>query len=147
MEQPIVYNSNQISVIFGPHMIIWGRGEEEFCKVEYEGDLAEDVVGSCGGTLVSVSNDRRATVTLTLLYGSVNNEFLSATANMATLTGGVTLMPLLIKDLTGTTLFAAQHAYIQKKPDVTYGKSPSDNVWVIRALNLIGHVGAQLPVV
>ena len=135
----VVYNSDEVLIVMGPVTVQGGRGDDEFCRIEPESNIAEDVVGVDGEVVVSRTNDGRHTVTLTVLQTSKANNGLSILANLFKTAPGAAggIVPFLVKDLNGLALYTAENAWIQKEPDVTYARAAGTREWEIRAAQLI----------
>jgi len=137
-----VYNADQVTVVYGTVILNAGHGEDEFCRIETESDLFEDMVGAGGEVVRSATNDRRADVTITLLQTAPENALLSAIANVqkATKLGSE---PLIIQDQNGTSVYKAEQAWIKREPDPTFGRSASTREWVIRCAELVRFDGGN----
>jgi hypothetical protein len=53
--------------------------------------------------------------------------------------------PLMVKDLSGTSLHSAATAWITKGADAEYAKEPGNREWTFETDNLMSLVGANLP--
>ncbi len=133
------YDPAQVVVTFLGN-ILTGFGPDTFLTVERESDAFSDEVGADGEVARARSRDRRGTVTLTLLQSSLSNDVLSAAAAADEL-GGLGVGPLLIKDLTGATLVAAESAWVRKIANVEYGKEITAREWMIRCADMTVLVG------
>lgn len=137
-----IYNADEVSIVFGVLPIAGGLGDGEFLRVEQLTDAFEDVVGTDGEVTRSKTNDRRVTVTLTLMQTSQWNAALSllheADKNTA---GGTGVLPLLIKDNNGIGIWTAKDAWIVKAPDLTFDRTATGREWVFRCASLV-RVGA-----
>lgn len=74
------------------------------------------------------NNSYDYSVELTLKQTSLTNDALCALEQADKLSNAGKL-PILIKDLNGTTLFACAQAWIAKGPDPDYGDSLSTRTW------------------
>jgi hypothetical protein len=136
------FDPNQVSVIFGG--IIGGYADGTFISIEQDEDDFGLVIGTDGEGCRSRSNNRSATITLTLGQWSASNQALSAIRNADILTpGGDGILPFVMKDNSGTTICSAEKAWIQKPPAVTYGREPESREWVLRTDNMIWNVGGN----
>lgn len=137
-----IYNADEVSIVFGVVPISGGWGDGEFCRIEMLNDAFEDVAGTDGEVTRTKTNDRRATITITLMQTSSFNAALSllheADKNTA---GGTGVLPLLIKDNNGVGLWSAKDAWIVKAPDLTFDRGATSREWVIRCAALV-RVGA-----
>ncbi len=129
-----VYDANEVSVILGGIAIDSGFADGEFCRIEQESDDFDDVVGSDGEVTRSKTNDRRATITLLVMQTSSSNQALSALSNADRLaSNGAGIVPVMIRDRNGASLFESQHAWIRRPPNVSFDKVATPREWVIRA--------------
>lgn len=137
-----IYNADEVSMVFGALPIAGGLNDGEFCKIEMVSDAFEDVAGTDGEVTRTKTNDRRATVTLTLMQTSDWNKALSllheADKNTA---GGTGVLPLLIKDNNGIGIWTAKDAWIVKAPDLTFDRTATSREWQFRCAALV-RVGA-----
>lgn len=100
------------------------------------------IVGSDGEGARAKSNDRSATVTVTLLQTSDSNDALSALLNLDELSSdGVGA--LMIKDNSGRLLLSAETAWIEKPPDAEFAREITNRVWVIETNELTGLWGGN----
>jgi hypothetical protein len=122
-----------------------GFADGTFISVERLTDTFGESVGAQGDVVRVRSRDRRGTVTATLQGTSPTNDLLSAIAiddeepSAADYAAGVG--DLALKDLNGTTLAFAEHAWIVKLPNVDYATEHTPRQWVIRCAKLKLHVG------
>jgi len=126
------YDPKEVSVIAGGHSVA-GFAEGEFVRVEPNADEFSDVAGSQGDVSRARTADRRATVTIILQQTSPSNDVLSGFVELDRLSpngGGV--FSILIRDRQGTTVFQAEEAWIQRRPDLTFSNEVQNREWVIR---------------
>lgn len=132
-----VYDPNEVSILVCGLPIDGGFGEDTFIEIDQDSNDFDDVVGTDGDVTRSKTNDRRATITLTLMQSSVSNALLSALNNIdRRKSNGAGVGPLLIKDNQGTTLFAAEKSWIAKPPTAGFGKKANERAWMIRCASL-----------
>lgn len=131
------YNANEVTISFAGRTIEGGYGDGEFLRIEQASDDTVDVVGTDGGVAVSPTNDKRATITLTLLQTSEMNDVLSAirTAGRAT-AAGVAVGPVFVQDRLGRSLWEGAAAWIQRPPIATFDRSATPREWVLRVAQL-----------
>ena len=121
------YDPKKCMVVFGVRQIT-GFAEDSMITVAPNGEGAQGYVGCDGEVARSIDPDATFEVTMHLAQTSACNEYLSAIYNRDRKEGdGV--QPLLIKDLAGTTLFAASEAYIKNLPEWERGKTIGANDW------------------
>jgi hypothetical protein len=137
------YDSDQIAVTLGG-ILIGGSADGSFLKIEMETDDFSDVAGTDGTVVRSKTLDGRATVTISLLQSSVTNNALSALRAISLATAnGAGVVPFLMKDLNGTTLCGAAHAWIQKAPDQEFDRGAKSRDWVIRCADMRLFIGGN----
>ena len=99
-------------------------------------------MGTDGEGTRSKSNDRSGQVEVTLMQTSLSNDFLSQIA-IADEQENAGLGPLLIKDVNGTFLAAAEQAYIKKISDAENARESGPRTWIIETDNLQLFVGGN----
>jgi hypothetical protein len=132
-----IYDADQVTVILASIPIDSGYADGEFLSIEQDTDDFTDVVGTDGEVTRSKTNDRRATITLTLMQSSGGNAVLSALNNLDVNTpGGAGVGTLLVRDKQGTSLYAASKCWIAKPPTATFGREAGSREWKIRCADL-----------
>lgn len=132
------YGPEEVVIAFGAIPIFAGYGDGDFCAIEYDEDSFSLQVGTDGEAARSKSNNRAATITITLMQTADANSLLQAQHNLdINSPGGAGIVPLLISDPSGNALYVAEKAWIQKAADVTFGREAQSREWVIRTNNLI----------
>lgn len=119
--------------------IIEGFGEEQIA-IEREANQIGDEVGADGDVARWVTNDRRGTITITLLQTSRSNLFLSGLAVADELRGDAPF-PTLIKDQRGNDIYFTADSWIRKMPRVVYKKGIEMRAWEIRSGHLNMFIG------
>lgn len=131
------YAGDEVLFVFGP-VIASGYGPDTFVTVERNEDAFTLQVGADGESTRSKSNNRSATITLTLLQGSAANAQLSAIHALDQATpAGDGVLPLLVKDNSGNSLHLAEKAWIRKAPASAYGRESDVREWVFETANLV----------
>ena len=133
------YDPKQITVTFGP-TIITDFAEGTFVKVARNGNAFEKQRGADGSVDRINKNALDFTVNFTLKQTSPINAVLSGVMLADQLSNSGTL-PLVVKDLGGSTLFTAAQAWIAKDPDMEFGDTLGSREWTFEtgpAANLIG---------
>lgn len=134
------YDPKEIVVIFAGQ-ILSGFSEDVVTVTRTE-DAVTDDIGADGEVIRILSNDRRGTVTISLLPVSASNLLLSVIANADELGGG-NVVPILIKDNRGLDLHVGAEAWIVKQPDAIYNKTNQPREWEIRVADLRMVVGGH----
>lgn len=135
------YDIGQVVVVFGD-LHLAGYAEDDCVNVEYDEDQFSLKVGADGEGCRSKNNNQSATVRVKLLGSSSSNDALSAVAIADRLTNAG-LKPLVVRDASGTSLHAAEQAYIQRMPASPFGKEIGDREWVFRTDKLVSNVGGS----
>ena len=129
------YDPKKVTVVFGP-VIVTGFSEGTFITVATRGDGNDAIVGCDQEIVRSISPDSiLKQITLTLLQTSSSNDQLSLLHDVDNANGNG-LVPMVIKDLSGRSVFSASQAWIVKKPDWKRGKTAGDGnlEWSILAV-------------
>lgn len=121
---------------------ITGIAADTFLEVEYDEDSFTDECGADGEVTRIKNADERGTVTFTLGQATETNDLLSAMA-IRDRKSSNGYGALLIKDLKGTTLYAADEAWIRKFAKGEHGKGHSNRSWIIRAAKLKVFIGGS----
>jgi hypothetical protein len=121
-----------------------GFADGTFITVARDEQSFTKVTGADGTVSRSKSNNRSGTVTLSLKQTSPSNEILSALLVQDELdNSGV--VPVLIKDNSGTSRFFSGTGWVQGMPSVEYGKEIANREWVIEMadmeINVAGNIG------
>jgi len=138
------YAADEVVIAFGAIPVNSGYADGDFVSIEYDEDAFSLQIGTDGEAARSRTNNRAATITISLMQTSDANDLLSAQYNLdVNSAGGAGIVPLLITDTSGRSLFTAEKAWIQKLPDVTYSREAGPREWVIRTNNLVALVGGN----
>lgn len=122
------YDPKQVIVTFGA-IPVSGYAEGTFINIERNGPLFEKTRGADGSIDRTNKNAFDFSVTLTLKQTSPTNQLLSAAAAVDQISNkGV--LPLLVKDLNGATLFTAPQAWIEQDPNDEFGDIAGSREWV-----------------
>ena len=135
------YNPKKVAIIAGGFGIS-GFAEGEFITISMDEDQWELKVGTDGEGTRAKSNNYAATVKLMLMQSSDSNAILQAFWNSDRLSDGG-LFPLLVKDNSGKSLYAADQAWIQKQPEAKFAKGVESREWTIRTDNLTPFEGGN----
>jgi hypothetical protein len=100
------------------------------------------VTGADGLTSRAKSVDDSYEITITLQQTSVSNDYLSGVQKLDRLQNAGVL-PLIIKDGEGTSLFFAESAWIEKDPDVAYSKEIENREWAFKTASAANFVGGN----
>lgn len=121
-----------------------GYADGTFLSIESNEDAFALSVGASGEAARSRTHNNSATITLTLMQTSATNDALSTLHNLDKATpNGDGIVPLLIKDNRGNSLFAAEHCWVKKRPTAEYGREPTGREWVLETDNLVAFDGGN----
>jgi hypothetical protein len=137
------YDPTEVDVLFGLAQLS-GFAENTMVKVAFENKRFELVQGVDGQTSRSKNKKRSALVTVSLMQTSASNSYLSAAMALDDLApAGAGVVPFLIRDKNGTSLFASDEAWIEKEPDIEYAEKPGPREWQIRVVGYTNFVGGS----
>lgn len=122
------YDPKRNMIIFGGKQLT-GMAEDDMITIAPLGDGMQIFVGADGEVGRSIDPNSCFEVTVSLATTSKSNDFLSEIFNLDRKTGKG-MMPLLIKDLSGSTLFAAAQAWIVNMPEASRGRQIDAQEWV-----------------
>ena len=96
---------------------------EEMITAERENPQVDDLAGAQGDVARVITNDKRGSITVTLLPTSPSNLILSDLVNADGVNGGNSVFPLIIKDNRGDDSLSAEDAWITNPARVVYNKN------------------------
>ena len=128
------YLAHEVSVIVGVRPIT-GLASGDAVTVEREADSWTDSVGINGEVTRSGSADKRGTVTIKLQQTAEDNDYLSGLA-VADELSSKGVVPLLIRDTNGRSLYVAEQSWIKKPANAPFAKEAGEREWVIRCARL-----------
>lgn len=122
------YDSCEVIVSVGGQPLT-GFAQSSKVTVERDEDAFTKYIGVDGEVSRSKNCNKAGTVTITLAQTSPSNDLLSELAlNDEAANSGV--VPILIRDLNGTTLATAPDAWVRKLPSAEFGKEIGEREWV-----------------
>ena len=137
------YDPSHVSMFYGP-IQVQGFAQDAAIAVEHDEDDWSLVVGVDGEGTRSKTSNRSATITVSLMQSSPVNDLLSAERELDNNTpGGTGGKALLIKDNSGTTIFAAETAWIQKAPAAELSREATTREWIFRTDVLVANHGSN----
>jgi len=125
----LTYDPKKVAVIFGARQIT-GFSEDDMISIESSGEGMTKVVGADGEVARSIDPNETSKVTFHLMGSSQSNVFLSELYNLDRATGAG-ILPLIIKDLSGSTMFFAQQAWVVNLPSFDMGRQLGTCDWEI----------------
>jgi len=135
------YDPAAIAIIFAG-IPFDGYGDGTFVTIARDNPSFNSIVGSNGEGARAKSNDQSGTVVVTLLQTSNTNALLSEISRIDELTGdGV--HPLLVKDNSGTTIYQAETAWLEKPADAEFAREITNREWTIKTDKLLMFTGGN----
>lgn len=119
-----------------------GFADGTFLEVSRDENAFTKVTGADGFTSRVKSNNRGGLMTLTLLETSPSNDVLSAYAALDEISG-TGIVPVLIKDVSGTSLYFSATGWVQKLPDSTFGKDINNRAWTLDLADVDVFIGGN----
>lgn len=141
MDELFTYDLRKVTCTFGADLIS-GYAEGDAIEIEYDEDSWTYTPSADGGGTRSKTNQLSATITVHLMQTSPANQVLQNAWN-ADRVGNAGARPLLIKDGSGSSLHAAETAYVQKLPAAAYNRAAGPRDWVLRTQQLITNLGGN----
>jgi hypothetical protein len=126
----LTYDPKKVLVVFGSRTIT-GFAEDDMITIAPHGEGMQLFVGADGEVARSVDPDQTFEVTLHLASSSKSNDYLSQMYNADRQTG-VFMLPLLVKDLSGATLFSVALAWVSNFPEATRSRTIGTQDWVLQ---------------
>jgi hypothetical protein len=123
-------------------VIISGYTDGTFVEVARDEPTWTKTVGADGTVTRGKTNNRAGTVTITLKSSSPSNDVLSGILIADELTS-TEVFPVLIKDLSGTSVFFSAQGWVQQYANAPFGKDIPDRVWTIATAELDMLVGSN----
>lgn len=136
------YDAKRVIITIGSHTVK-GYADGSFISIEPDGDGTQAQAGADGEVARSLSNNPLHNVTLTLQQTSDTNDFLSDLLNRDRASGGGGVVALQVRDLRGTSVFAASQAWVTNWPTFEDGTELNDREWALAAVATDIHVGGN----
>ena len=130
----LTYDPRRVEIIYGTKRLT-GMADDDMVTIEPLGDGAVQYVGADGEVARSMDPNRTYKITVNLASTSKSNDYLSKVYNLDRKTGNG-ILPLMVKDLSGTTLFSAEEAYIANYPQAKKGREVDGQEWVFNTGNV-----------
>ena len=123
------YNPKKVVLVVGG-VPMGGYADGTFILFERTSDQYTKISGADGEVSRAKSNDRTGMMTLTLAQTSDSNDILSGIAQLdERLDSGV--VPVLLKEIDGTTTIFSGTGWIRKMPNVEFGKEITNREWIL----------------
>lgn len=127
MSDVLTYNPKKNIIIYGAKQLT-GFAEDDMITIKPLGDGMQIFSGADGEVGRSIDPNSTYEVTVSLAMSSKSNDYLSNCFNKDRKTGN-NMLPLIIKDLSGSTLFFAKQAWIKNFPESKRGRKISNQDW------------------
>jgi hypothetical protein len=128
------FDPKQCLVIIGG-VPMSGFADGTFVSIERTSDTFTKVSGADGIVSRAKSNDRSGTLTLTLAQTSPSNDVLSGFAIKDEM-AGAGIVPILVKDLSGRSIYIAAFGWVKKPPTGEFGKEIANREWTLDLADL-----------
>ena len=129
MSGVLTYDPKKVVVIFGATQIT-GFAEDDIVTITPSGEGMVKYVGADGEVARSIDPNETFEITIHLSSASKSNTYLSDCYNVDRVTGK-NMLPLIIKDLAGDTLFFAEQAWVVNFAEGGRGRTVADQEWTI----------------
>ena len=126
----LTYDPKKVQVIFGARQLS-GFADDSIVSINPHGEGMQLYVGADGEVGRSIDPDHTLEITVSLATTSQSNTYLSRVYNQDRVTGKG-MLPLLIKDLAGDTLFFAKEAWVSNFPEGGRGRTIDTQEWTIQ---------------
>jgi len=124
------YDAKQVVLTWGGIQLS-GFPEGSFINIVKSADNVTRKVGADGHVSRSLNADKTYDITITLEGTSVSNDYISGVRILDDATGkGV--LPFLMTDLSGSTVFFAESMWVSKDADVDLSNEISENAWAFQ---------------
>lgn len=135
------YDPSQVQIIVGGFQIA-GFADGSFVSVVRNADAFALYMGTDGEGTRAKSNNKSGRITFTLAQSSDSNAILSGIAAADELANSG-VVPVLIKDGSGNSLYAAETAWIVKYPDSEFGRELGTREWILETDSMAVFVGGN----
>lgn len=135
------YDPSQVAIIVGGFQVT-GFADGTFLTVERNADNFALYIGTDGEGTRAKSNNKSGRMTFTLAQSSDANAFLSALVTADELSNSG-IVPVLVKDNSGSSLYSAETAWIVKHPAAEFGREIGTREWILETDNLAVFTGGN----
>jgi hypothetical protein len=119
-----------------------GFADGTFLEVTADTQQFTKVIGADGFVTRVKTNNYGGVMTLTLGQTSPSNDVLSGFL-AADRVANLGVVPILIKDLSGTTILFSATGWIQQFPDVTFGNTNNNRAWAFDLAEMDVFIGGN----
>lgn len=124
----VTYNPKMLVIVYGSREVD-GFAEDDMVTIKPLGEGTQIYSGADGSVGRSMDPNQTYEVTIALATTSKTNDYFSNVYNLDCSTGRG-ILPLTIKDLSGTTVFQANQAWITNFPEHKRGRKIEAQEWV-----------------
>ncbi|GLU99195.1 phage structural protein [Megamonas funiformis] len=124
----VTYNPKMLVIVYGSREVD-GFAEDDMVTIKPLGEGTQIYSGADGSVGRSMDPNQTYEVTIALATTSKTNDYFSNVYNLDRFTGRG-ILPLTIKDLSGTTVFQANQAWITNFPEHKRGRKIEAQEWV-----------------
>ena len=124
----VTYNPKMLVIVYGSREVD-GFAEDDMVTIKPLGEGTQIYSGADGSVGRSMDQNQTYEVTIALATTSKTNDYFSNVYNLDRSTGRG-ILPLTIKDLSGTTVFQANQAWITNFPEHKRGRKIEAQEWV-----------------
>lgn len=119
-----------------------GFADGTFLEITPDTQQFTKVIGADGFATRVKTNNYGAVMTLTLSQSSPSNDVLSSllAADRLSNTG---VVPILVRDLSGTTVIFSATGWIQQFPDTSYANTINNRAWVLDLVDIDVFIGGN----
>lgn len=136
------YDPKEVSIIIAGN-IASGFADGTYLSVERNNPSFNLNIGSDGEGVRAKSNDKSGRFTLTLQQGSAMNDILSGLQKADELSSAG-VFSVLVKDNNGSSLHAAETAWITQPAGAEYAREIGSREWILETDNLETFIGGNL---
>lgn len=136
------YDPRRVIITIGG-VPMMGFADGTFIAIERDQDAFSKVTGADGETARSKSNNRAGSIALTLMQTSISNDVLESFAARDEL-AGAGIVPILVKDLNGGSVFFSATGWVRKRPGAEYSKEIGNRQWVFDCADMRDEVRGTL---
>ena len=129
MSDVLTYDPRKHVIIFGGKQIT-GFADDNMITIKPKGDGMQIYSGADGEVGRSVDPNRTFEITIALATSSKSNTYFSNCYNNDRATGKG-MQPLIIKDLSGDTMFFAKQAWVANFPESKRGRKIDSQEWTL----------------
>lgn len=137
------YDPKRIMISVGA-LVVTGFIDGTFVTITPDGDNFSMYKGADGMISRANLNPSTAILKISLAQTSPANDVLSDMMKVDITTSQSTF-PIVVQDLSGTTMHTAASCWIIKQPEQKFGKNINAIEWEIQLTGYTGHIGGNVP--